>query len=316
VGIYTLVRAAGGSGWLAAGATAIASLDNLLLVHSRIGTLDVYALALMLIAATLYLRKHPIAAGVALGVAMCMKEVAIYMLAVFVLLEALRLLRTWWSDSARGWVSRNLRPAGFVVISTAVSFLAVLLILDIIVPAYDTGTHIKYAGSPFTHFFHMVHYATILKSEPGKPGISSTPFQWLLNEKAIPYARTAVTASSGGKVVSVHPVYFFQGLMNPFIIFLAVPALFACLSFWWRQNDTVALIAVAWFLGNFLPAIFESYVLHRVNYLYYMIFVTPAIYVALARVFGDRRMPRTATIGWAATLIFGFADLFPIRTLL
>ncbi len=212
--------------------------------------------------------------------------------------------------------ARIVRPAGLVIFSGAVSFLLLLWFLDVLVPAYDTGTHITYAGSPFTHFFHMVNYATLLKSEPGKPGISSTPFQWLLNEKAIPYAKTAVTASSGGKVVSNHPIYFFQGLMNPFIIFLAIPALCACISIWWRHNEPLALFAIAWFIGNFLPAVFESYALRRVNYLYYMVIVMPAIYIALARLFGDRRMPTAATIGWAVMLIFGFADLYPIRTLL
>jgi dolichyl-phosphate-mannose-protein mannosyltransferase len=315
--LYALVRAAGGSGWLATGTVGVASLDNLLLVHSRIGTLDIYALALMIVAATLYLRKHPIGAGVVLGVAMCMKEVAIYMFLVFVLFEALRLLRSWWVEhSAGGWVRRNARPAGLVVLSSAVSFLLLLWLLDVLVPAYDTGTHITYAGSPFTHFFHIVHYATLLKAEPAKPGISSTPWQWLLNEKAIPYAKTAVNSSVKGKIVASHPIYFFQGLMNPYIIFLAIPALCACASIWWRTGDRLALLSIAWFLGTFLPAVFESYVLDRVNYLYYMLIVMPAIYVALARVFGDRRMPRAAVIGWIAVLIFGFADLYPIRTVL
>ena len=68
IALYALVRAAGGSGWLAAGTAAVASMDNLFLVHSRIGTLDIYAIAMMLISAALYLRRHPIAAGVALGV--------------------------------------------------------------------------------------------------------------------------------------------------------------------------------------------------------------------------------------------------------
>jgi hypothetical protein len=244
-----------------------------------------------------------------------MKEVAIYMVAVFVIFEVLRLLRAWWYESAGGWVKDNLRPLGLVLFSGAVSFLLVLWILDLLVPAYDTGTHITYGGSPFTHFFHMVHYATLLKSEPAKPGIASTPFQWLLNEKAIPYAKTLVSSSSGGKIVASHPQYFFQGLMNPYIIFLAIPALCACISIWWRRADVVALIAIAWFLGTFLPAIFESYALMRVNYLYYMVLVTPAIYLALARVFGDRRMPTVATMGWVVMLIFGFADLFPIRVL-
>jgi 4-amino-4-deoxy-L-arabinose transferase-like glycosyltransferase len=315
IAIYALVRAAGGSGWLAVGAVGVAALDNLLLVHSRIGVLDIYAVAMMLVAAALYLRRHPIAAGVAVGIAMCTKEVAIYMVAVFVLFEVLRLLRAWWYESAAGWVSENLRPLGLVLFSGAVSFLLFLWILDLVVPAYDTGTHITYGGSPFTHFFHMVHYATLLKSEPAKPGIASTPFQWLLNEKAIPYAKTIVSSSAGGKVVASHPQYYFQGLMNPYIIFLAIPALCACISIWWRRADVVALIAIAWFLGTFVPAIFESYALMRVNYLYYMVLVTPAIYLALARVFGDRRMPTVATIGWAVMLFFGFADLYPIRVL-
>jgi 4-amino-4-deoxy-L-arabinose transferase-like glycosyltransferase len=317
VALYALVRAAGGSRWLAVAVAGVASLDNLLLVHSRIGTLDIYAVAMMIIAAALYLRKNPLAAGVALGIAMCLKEVAIYMLAIFVLFEALRLLRSWWVEgSASGWVRTNLRPAGIVVGSSVASFLLLLWLMDVLVPAYDTGTHITYAGSPFTHFFHMVHYATILKSQPGKPGISSTPFQWLINEKAIPYARTAVNSTVSGKIVASHPVYFFQGLINPFIIFLAVPALCACLSIWWRKGELLSLIAVAWFLGGFLPAVFESYVLNRVDYIYYMVIIMPALYIALTRVFADKRMPRAAAVGWVVMLVYGFAELYPIRTLL
>lgn len=317
VALYALVRGAGGSGWLAAGAVGIAALDNLLLVHSRIGTLDIYALAMMIIAAALYVRRRPLTAGVALGIGMCMKEVALYLLLVFVIFEGLRFVRSWWlAGRARGWVQENLRPLGFFIGATAVSFFLLLWILDLLVPAYDTGTHITYGGDPFTHFWHMVHYATLLKSQPGKPGIASTPFQWLLNEKAIPYAKTAVNTSANGHILTTHNQYFFQGLINPFIIFLAVPAVLACLSTWWRRDDRIALIGVAWFLGTFLPPIVESYGLQRVNYIYYMLIVMPAIYIALARVFGDRRMPRLATVAWVVMLVFGFADLYPIRTLL
>ena len=316
IALYTLVRAAGGSGWLAAGTAAVAATDNLLLVHSRIGTLDIYAVAMMLISATLYLRRHPLWAGLALGIAMCMKEVAIYLFAVFVLYELFRYVRAWWHGSGSDWLRTYVRPAGFVALAGAASFLLLLWIMDILVPAYDTGTHITYAGSPFTHFFHMVNYATLLKSEPGRPGISSTPFQWLLNEKAIPYAKTAVTSMAGAKIVLNRPLYFFQGLMNPFIIFLAIPALGACLSIWWRRDDKVALIGLVWFLGCFLPAVFESYALERVNYLYYMLLVLPGIYVALARVFGDKRVPTAATVAWAVMLVFGLAALYPVRTLL
>jgi hypothetical protein len=65
-----------------------------------------------------------------------------------------------------------------------------------------------------------------------------------------------------------------------------------------------------------VPSVFESYALLRVNYLYYMVIVMPAIYVALARVFADKRVPRAAVVGWVIMLVFGFADLYPIRQLL
>ena len=32
-------------------------------------------------------------------------------------------------------------------------------LMDLLVPAYDPGTHITYAGSPFTHIAHMLYYA-------------------------------------------------------------------------------------------------------------------------------------------------------------
>jgi hypothetical protein len=234
-----------------------------------------------------------------------------------VLFEALRLLRAWWKrESTQRWVHTYVRPAGMVFAGTAVSFLVLLWILDLLVPAYDTGTHTTYGGDPFTHFAHMVHYATLLKTHPNETGISSTPFQWLLNEKAIPYAKTAANVKVGAKVIASHPIYYFQGLMNPFIIFLAIPALTACAAIWWRTGDRLALLAVAWFAGTWLPSVFESYALQRVNYLYYMVIVMPAIYVALARVFGDKRVPRAVVVGWVIMLVFGFADLYPIRHLL
>ncbi|HLI31797.1 MAG TPA: glycosyltransferase family 39 protein [Solirubrobacteraceae bacterium] len=315
--LYALVRGLGGSGWLAVGTVGVASLDNLFLVSSRVGTLDIYALTLMLIAMALYVRRRPLLAGIALGVGMCMKEVAVYLLAVIVVYELLALIRRWWqTGSLQGFLREYVRPVAIAIGGTAVTFLLLLLLLDVLVPAYDTGTHIEYAGNPFAHFFHMIHYATLLKAEPSKPGISSSPWEWLLNEKVIPYAKTVVTTKANGHVVGLHPIYLFLGEINPFIIFLAIPALFCCLACWWRSGDRVCLLGVAWFLGTFLPSVLESEVYDRVNYIYYMLIVVPAIYVMLARVFGDRRVPRAALVGWVIMLAFGFGDLYPIRTLL
>ena len=92
VALFWLVRAAGGSDRLALLAATLMAADNLLLVHGRIGTLDVPVLALMLCAAVAYLRGRPLAAGILVGIGTAMKLVAPYLLAVVVLLELLRAL--------------------------------------------------------------------------------------------------------------------------------------------------------------------------------------------------------------------------------
>ena len=61
--MYWLVRSAGGSGWLALGAAALPSGDNLWLVHSRIAVLDIYVVPFMLAGVALYLRRRPIVGG-------------------------------------------------------------------------------------------------------------------------------------------------------------------------------------------------------------------------------------------------------------
>ena len=92
VAMFGLVRAAGGSEWLGLLAATLMAADNLLLVHGRIGTLDVPVLALMLGAAIAYLRGRPLLAGILIGIGTAMKLVAPYLLAVVVLLELLRAL--------------------------------------------------------------------------------------------------------------------------------------------------------------------------------------------------------------------------------
>src|SRR5581483_812762 len=42
LGMFALVRAAGGGPWLGLGAAALMATDNLLIVHGRIGTLDIH----------------------------------------------------------------------------------------------------------------------------------------------------------------------------------------------------------------------------------------------------------------------------------
>ena len=82
-------RAAGGGRWLALGAAALMAADNLLLVHGRIGTLDIYAVAAMIWGVAALSRGRPLLAGVVIGIGACMKLVAPYVLLVLALLRGL-----------------------------------------------------------------------------------------------------------------------------------------------------------------------------------------------------------------------------------
>jgi dolichyl-phosphate-mannose-protein mannosyltransferase len=317
VAMYALVRAAGGGPWLGVGAAGVMALDNLMLVHGRIATLDIYAVAMMLVAGVFYLRKQPLLAGAALAVGVCMKEVAVYLVAVIALVELIRALRDWFAGAAgpSAWLRANVRPFAIFLGAGTVGFLLLLWLLDLTVPAYDTGTHITYGGSPFTHISHIYTYALKLKAVAHATGISSSPWDWLVNQKPIDYARVAVNSVSNGDVTASRPLIAFRGQMNPFIIFVAIPALAAAAAAMWREKDEIALVGVAWFAGTFLPFVSEYNFSHRITYLYYMLIVMPGIYLVTTRLFSPRVLPVAAAVGWAIALIYGFGHLYPLRTL-
>ncbi len=330
VALYAMVRAAGGGAWLAVGAAGVMALDNLLLVHGRIATLDIYAVSMMLVAMALYLRGWWLPAGIALGIAGCMKEVALLLVVVVVLLEALGWAQRWWSRrrAARAPtaeapgealserpIGRGWRKLALFLLTGALSLLGLLWLLDVLVPGYDPVNHVTYAGSPFTHLFHMYHYAQLLKAKPNETGIASSPWQWLLNERAIDYAKVAVNSLANGHIVASHATVYFRGVINPFIIFLAIPALFAAVAAAWRQADAIAALGACWCLGTFLPMALESLLSGRISYLYYMVIVLPGVYLVTARLFRPSSIGWAATLGWVTALLYGFLHLYPLRTL-
>ena len=108
--------------------------DNLLIVHGRIGTLDIYVVAAMIWGAAFYLRGAPLSAGAPIGVGACFKLVAPYALLALALLE---LLRSWpptavdhrGSRGTGATASRSLRRT-----RPPRCFLGLLAIMDQIAP--------------------------------------------------------------------------------------------------------------------------------------------------------------------------------------
>ena len=158
LGMYALVRAAGGDRWPAVGAAALMACDNLLLIHGRIATLDIYALAPMIWGVALYLRGRWIGAAVVLALADCMKEIAPYALVVLALVELVRALIAariaappeqwhWWPALVR-WAACSLLSIGL--------FIAGLGLMGLIAHPYADAEGRFITGGPIDALRHII----------------------------------------------------------------------------------------------------------------------------------------------------------------
>jgi dolichyl-phosphate-mannose-protein mannosyltransferase len=309
--MYALVRAGGGAPRLALGAASLMAVDNLFLVHGRIATLDVYALALLLVAGTLYFRHRYAASGLVLALAACTKLVALYAVFIFGFYELFRLLLRRRGVGAQAPLSAVPRRLATTIAAAAAGYTFLLWLLDRTMPPYDPGNG-RTLHDPYHHTLHMLHYAIRIV---GTSGVASYPWQWFLNEKTIDYYSVVRTTYSAGHAISQTKVIAFQGAMNPFVIFLAIPALSLSIHAAYRTAENVDLIAVAWVAGLLLPFTLQSFSQHRTMYLYYMLLVLPGIYISISRMFSAARMPLAVRIGYSIALLAGFVDLYPIRAL-
>ena len=298
LGMFALALASGAGRWCALFAATLMASDNLLLVAGRIGTLDIYAVTFMIWAAALYLRARPIAAGVLLGLGATAKLVAPYLLLVLGLVELMRHRRAVLAAAGRAF-------ATLTVVATAV-YLGVLAIFDAIAPPYDPQTGQTITGGPFAHTARMMSYAAGQTSPNGPKGIASYPWDWLIDLKPINYLTVTVSAGSS-RTWTVH----FLGLISPPMLAFAIPALALALWCAWRGGPAVDAVAVAWFLGTWLPFVALSLLWQRTSYLYYMVIVMPGIYLALARAFSRPWMPRWALGGWLALVVAATVLTYP-----
>jgi 4-amino-4-deoxy-L-arabinose transferase-like glycosyltransferase len=328
LGMFALVRAAGGGRWQALGASALMAADNLLLVHSRIGTLDVYVLAAMLWGVALYLRGRPLAAGVTLGIGACAKLVAPYALLVIGLLEALRFLL-----AHRGVESYSLRALarriGLCVASAVGVFFGLLAVLDRLAPPYDPNANTRLSGGPFGHFAHMLSYSAAQTSPHGPRGIASYPWQWFGDYKPIVYLNIDPSSPTRG-LNHIHPAVHFLGVVSPPILLLGLPGLLVAAYTVSRARasglgaagaasaagaDGVPLLALAWFAGTWLPFELLSLLVDRTSYLYYMVIVMPGLYLAAVHLVARWR-PRTwVLVGWGALVIAAAIVMYPLTPL-
>jgi hypothetical protein len=338
LGLFVLVRSAGGGRWQALGACALMACDNLLLVHSRIGTLDIYVAAAMIWGVALYLRGRPLLAGLVLAVGACFKLVAPYAIAVLVLLELIRIVvgRRGPSGPEDWRVGPALRRLAVCVVPGTVLFFALLWVMGLIATPYDDSTSTLITGGPFAHFSHMLSYAAQQTSPHGPKGIASYPWQWLFDYKPITYLRVNPSLPGNG-LFAIHPTVHFLGFVSPPIMALAVPsAIFGAVSLVRARrrlpvggagpgetaasatgappDRQLAIVGIAWFLGTFVPFEFLSVLDSRTSYLYYMVIVMPGFYASIVYLMARARRNKI-TIGlavlWGLGVLVAAVIMYP-----
>lgn len=348
--LYWLVRCAGGGPWLAVGASALASFENLWVVSGRIAVLDIYCVPFLLAGVACYLRRRPIVAGLLLAVGACFKEVALFGVLVVLVLEAMRALR--WLAAGRPTAptrQRLLRPVALVAV-TVVSFISALSILDAAVTPYSGGhpvdrgqaaicAHLWVWASGCNHMVFITNYADRLTSPNGPQGIASYPWQFWVDIRSIPYFTEKVTVTVTGHPPRTTTTIDFRGYINRVLLYTSWVAILASLGLAIVRRDTLSFLTVAWIVGTWGPiealSLFEA----RTSYLYYMVITMPALYIAVSRLLAavlslprrlfapgatalagrGRLLAGRATAGvllsaWVALFLVEFVNLYPFRT--
>jgi dolichyl-phosphate-mannose--protein O-mannosyl transferase len=299
--LYAIVRAGGGDAWMGVLAATLFSFDNLVLIQSRAGMLDMTLVLFLLFGAWCYLQQWPVLAGAGFALAADVKISGLYGLLAILLFEAARLGLRWWRS--RQWSSADLTPVAFLLVSFLVVWIGML---DLKMSAFH---------NPFDHLHHILQYGVNLTRRGGPANEESYPWQWLANDVQLNYFNTIVTTTTGSDVLHRYTVNF-RGAMNPVIIGSASFGFFYAAWRAWRLQDRLSLWVVTWVIGTYLPYYPLIIVQGRIGYLYYFLPTLPAVAVGLAQFFREVDLPRLVVWGYLALVLVGFIAYFPFRTII
>ena len=300
--VYGIVRRAGGDEWMGVLAVTLLGLENLSLVHSRIGTLDMLLVVFMLAGAWSYLKGWPILAGVTCAIAALMKIGGLYALLAIFVIEFFLIARGWLET---GRVSRrSLLPSLKAGVSFVVVWFAFLWVLDVWVTNFD---------NPWQHLKFILDYGFALTREGGPANQESYPWQWLLNDVEMTYLRVDEQEVVNEEVQAVRALTYFRGAMNPILIGAAPLGIAYSVYRAWQYNDRVGVWAAAWFAATFGPFVITSLMTDRISYIFYILPTIPAFAIGLALLLRRGRLGQIVLWGFIIAFVVGFIGYYPIR---
>ncbi len=302
--LHALARSMGADRTTALVAAFLLAFDNLVFVHSRICTLDVFQLAFMLLGLYAYVLRRPFGAGAAFALAALCKIGGAFGLLALAGYELLRVARgrEAWRTACHAPIARLARTS----IGFAVVFLVLLTLMDRVWGGIRT---------PLAHVRHMYTYGASLRHPNGPSGIQSRPWQWLWNHVEIPYSKVEQEVKIGDEVVERRTQVLFLGAMNPFVLQLWPLGLaFAAVSWWRRRPESdLSALALAWFALTLAPFFGASLFGQRVTYLFYILPTLPAVALAGGVFLVKGGLPRAVLWGYLAAVLLGFYGYFPFK---
>ena len=286
-------------------ATFLLSFDTLTFVLSRIAILDIFMLTFMLLGFYWYFTNHPYFSALGMALSSLCKITGVAGFAVIVVLQAFRCIKnrgegsTW--NAYFSWFEKYLT-------TFAVSFLILLTLFDNITRLLWVGP--PYAN-PFVHIQYILTYSSSLVSSCPN-GIISCPWQWLANQIQIPYLVVNVQVTAGN-VVSKHDSIAFLGMMNPTILYLAIPAMLYLSYTYFNAKDDFSSFNLVWFAAAYLPYLPAVIFGNRVTYLFYFLPAMPAVCAAVAYMIADQNPPKLVVLFYLAVVVAWFFWMFPFK---
>jgi len=283
--------------------TFLFSFDNLVFVHSRIATLDIFSLGFMLVGLCWYFSESNVysiyGSSIAMALSALAKETGLAAIGIIVVIHFVRFVnrrnkgKSW--NEFFSWFERYALTYG-------ICFVLLLTIMD----RYWVGY-----PNPINHIEYILNYSSALTSTCPN-GIISCPWQWVLNQLTIPYLKVNVSQTAGGVSSSFISVNF-EGAMNPAISFLTIPALLYCSYNYLQRRDDLSLVSLVLFAATTLP-FYPSVILgQRVTYLFYILPGVPAVCAAIAYMIADTKLPRLVVIFYLAVVVYIFIVMFPFQ---
>jgi len=302
---YLLMKKVSRSQTLALVSSFLFSFDNLIFVHSRIATLDIFMLAFMLIGFYFYFAKRTFLSAAALSLSTSSKIGGAYGFATILIYHLLK--KTGESEVIKEGSQWRVKLEWLEKFSIAyvACFMALLTILDRIWGGYE---------NPLEHLSFIYSY-TLALSRPVLVEIESYPWQWLINEVKIPYLTVAESVYADHTLLSTYVSVAFVGAMNPFILFFTIPSIAYMAYLYGWKKDNSSLFILAWFSCTYLPFYPMSIIGHRISYIFYFLNTIPSVCVAVTSLILDQRPPKILIGVYLIAVIVGFILLFPFKTI-